>query len=228
MTTVVIVGAHGNIARQLTRRLVAAGDTVRGVIRSPAQAADLRADGAEPILHDLEVGPVNALIDQIAGADALVFAAGAGGGSGVLRKRTVDLGGSLAAIDAADQAGVRRLVQVSFVGAGLPTPPDTEEVFAAYWDAKRQADRALRGSGLDWTIIKPGRLLDLPATGRGTVSAVEVTGVQSDERRGGSTRRADVAELLALVLAEPRSVGTDLVVFEGDQPLPDALAAAVR
>ncbi len=220
MATVVIVGGHGRIALELARRLTERGDRVRSVVRNPEHAADLEAVGAEPVVHDLETGATAAFAAELSGADAVVFSAGAGAGSGVLRKRTVDLGGALATIDAAKQAGVRRVVQISFLGAGLPTAPGAEEVFAAYWDAKRQADDALRGSGLDWTVVKPGRLLDDPGTDRGEVRT-------ADGGRGEATRRADVAALVVLALDEPRTIGHDLVVVEGETPLAQALDDAL-
>ncbi|MCV2395785.1 SDR family oxidoreductase [Actinotalea sp. M2MS4P-6] len=220
MATVVIVGGHGRIALELARRLSGRGDRVRSVVRNPEHADDVRAAGAEVVVHDLETGAAADLAAVLAGADAVVFSAGAGAGSGVLRKRTVDLGGALATIDAAKQAGVARLVQVSFLGAALPTAPGTDPVFAAYWDAKRQADDALRGSGLDWTIVKPGRLLDGPGSGSGEVST-------ADGARGAATRRADIAALVVLALDDPRAVGHELVVTEGDVPLAAALDAAL-
>lgn len=220
MATVVIVGGHGRIALELARQLSARGDRVRSVVRNPEHAPEVARAGAEAVLHDLETGTTEAFAEILAGADAVVFSAGAGAGSGVLRKRTVDLGGALATIDAAKLAGVRRVVQVSFLGAGLPTAPGTEEVFAAYWDAKRQADDALRGSGLDWTVVKPGRLLDDPRTDRGEVRTI-------DGGRGDATRRADVAALVVLALDDPRTVGHDLVVVQGETPLAEALDRAL-
>lgn len=220
MSTIAIIGGRGAIAQQLTALLVERGDRVLSVIRKPEQAEDVRAAGAEPVVLDLETATTRELVAGINGADAIVFAAGAGAGSGTIRKRTVDLGAALHTVDAAKQAGIARLVQISFITAQLPTPADTQEAFAAYWDAKRQADDALRGSGLDWTIVRPGSLTDDPATGRGRVAA-DLSGEQV------RTRRADVARFVTLVLDEPRSAGHDLDIGEGDTPLAEALAAAL-
>lgn len=223
MSTIAIIGAHGKIARQLTRRLSEAGDRVLGVIRDPAHSDDIRSDGGTSVLHDLEAEDSETLAAKIGDADAVVFAAGAGAGSGVARKQTVDLGGSLQSIDAAKRAGITRFVQISFIGAQDPVPQGTDEVFAAYWEAKRAADEALRDSELDWTIVKPGGLTDDPGTSRGTVA---LSG--TDLNRGVKTRRADVAEFIQIVLAEDASIGKDLDLAEGDRPLAEALAAALR
>lgn len=221
MPTIAIVGGHGAIALALASRLVGEGHRVLSLVRKPEHGDDVRVTGAEPVLHDLEADSTHDLARAVRGADALVFAAGAGPGSGAPRKRSVDFGGARQAIDAAQAEGISRLVQISFVGAQEPTPEGTEEVFAAYWQAKREADEVLRRSGLDYTIIKPGGLTNEPGTGRGVVSATPLS-------RGVITRRDDVAHLIALVLAEPRSIGHDLDVAEGAEPLAEALVHAVE
>src|SRR2546423_1539895 len=102
--------------------------------------------------------------EAVDAADAVVFAAGAGSGSGADRKWTVDYAGAAKLIVAAKATGVRRYVMVSAMGAG--SPPSGDEVFAVYLRAKARADEELRRSGLDWTIARPGRLTDEPGTGR--------------------------------------------------------------
>ena len=207
---VVIAGGHGQIALRLARVLAARGDRVRALIRNPDHAADVRAAGAEPVLADLEHDDIG---EAAAGADAVVFAAGAGPGSGPERKRTVDLGGALKLIDAARAGGVRRYVMVSAIGAR--DPQSGTEAMRPYLDAKADADAAVRESGLDFTIVRPGRLTDEPGTGLvsagGRLEREDIT-------------RDDVAAVLAGVLDEPRTIGRTFDVVQGDTPIATALA----
>jgi uncharacterized protein YbjT (DUF2867 family) len=213
---VAIAGAHGQIARRLTRLLAARGDRIRGLIRNPAHADDVRADGAEPVLLDLETAGADQVAAAIEGADAVVFAAGAGPGSGAERKMTVDRDGAVALVRAADAAGVGRYVIVSSVGA--EAPPDGDDVFSVYLRAKAEADQAVMASDLDWTVVRPGPLTDAPGTG--TVR------LETEPFRDDVTRD-DVARVIAATLAEPRSAGLILYVADGDVPVEEALAAAL-
>ena len=209
---VAIAGAHGQIARRLATLLVERGDRVRGLIRNPDHAADIEELGATPVVCDLERAAPEEIAGAIAGADAVVFAAGAGPGSGAERKLTMDRDGAIRLLDAATAAGVERYVMVSAVGA--EDPPAGEEVFAVYLRAKAQADAALARSDRAWTIVRPGRLTDEPGTGRVRVQA---------EPFRGEVPREDVASLLAAVLAEPRTAGATLYVNGGDDPIEEAL-----
>ncbi|MET8779288.1 NAD(P)H-binding protein [Nocardia sp. NPDC004654] len=214
---IVIAGGHGKIALLLAETLAAAGHSVSSLIRNPDHADDVAAAGARPVVLDLERTDLPALVDALAGADAVVFAAGAGAGSGAARKYTVDKGGSVLLADAAEQAGVRRFVQISTMGAGQPPAPGTDEVWAAYIAAKTQAEDDLRARDLDWTILRPGRLLDTEATGLVTLSQYPI---------GRDTiARADVAAVLAALLSAPNTVRTTLALVAGDTPLADAVSA---
>src|SRR5918992_3034135 len=153
---VVIAGGHGKIGRRLARLLVARGDRVRGLIRNPDHAEDLRADGSEPLLCDLESASVADVAEAIAGADAVVFAAGAGPGSGAQRKLTMDRDGAIKLLEAAQAVAAPRYVMVSSVGA--ESPPDGDDVFNVYLRAKAEADRAVASSDRAWTIVRPGML----------------------------------------------------------------------
>ena len=214
---VAIAGAHGQIARRLTRLLAARGDRIRGLIRNPAHADNVRADGAEPVLLDLETAGADQVAAAIDGADAVVFAAGAGPGSGAERKLTVDRDGAVALVRAADAAGVGRYVIVSSVGA--EAPPDGDDVFSVYVRAKAEADQAVMAGDLDWTVVRPGPLTDAPGTG--TVR-LETQPFRDD------VTRDDVAHVIAATLAEPRSAGLTLYVADGDVPVDEALAATLR
>jgi uncharacterized protein YbjT (DUF2867 family) len=211
---VAIAGGHGQIARRLARLLVNRGDRVRGLIRNPEHADDLRADGAEPVVCDIESASTAALAEAIGGADAVVFAAGAGPGSGAERKLTMDRDGAIKLLDAAVSAGVTRYVIVSSVGA--ESPPDDDDVFSVYLRAKAEADAAVVQSDRDWTVVRPGILTDDEATG-----AVRI---QAEPIRAEVTRH-DVAAVLAAVLHEPRSARLLIYVVGGDDPIEQALEA---
>jgi uncharacterized protein YbjT (DUF2867 family) len=213
---VVIAGGHGQIARRLAPLLAARGDRVRGLIRNPAHADDVRATGAEPVLCDLEAASTDELARAVEGADAVVFAAGAGPGSGSARKLTLDRDGAIKLLDAARAVGAQRYVIISSIGA--ERPPGGDDPFSVYLQAKAAADEAVAASDRDWTIVRPGRLTDEPATGR--------VRVQPEAFRG-EVPRDDVAALLAAVLAEPRAVRAKLYVNGGDDPLQQALEAAL-
>ncbi len=213
---VAIAGGHGKIGRRLAKLLVARGDRVRGLIRNPDHAGDLRADGSEPVVCDLEAASVDEVAEAIEGADAVVFAAGAGPGSGAERKLTVDRDGAIKLLEAAGAAGATRYVIVSSVGA--ESPPDDDDVFSVYLRAKAEADRALMDSDRDWTVVRPGMLTDDPGTGR--------VRIQTEPIRAEVTRD-DVAAVLAAVVDESRAVGKVLYVVGGDDPIQDALVAAI-
>jgi uncharacterized protein YbjT (DUF2867 family) len=210
---VVIAGGHGQIALRLARLLSARGERVRSLIRNPDHAADIEDAGAEAVVFDLEQGSSDELASVAAGADAVVFAAGAGPGSGAERKRTVDLGAAVKLIEAARGAGVRRYVMVSSIGAD--DPASGGEAMRPYLEAKGEADAALVDSGLDYTIVRPGVLTNDPGTSRVTagpdVARAEIT-------------RDDVAAVIVAALDEPSTVGKTFVVVGGETPIPSALA----
>jgi uncharacterized protein YbjT (DUF2867 family) len=193
--------------------LAARGDEVRALIRNPDHADEVRAAGAEPVFCDLEAE--EDVETALGSAEAIVFAAGAGPGSGPERKRTMDLGGALKLIDAAKATGASRYVMVSAMGAASP-PAEGGDVFGEYLRAKADADRAVAESGLDHTIVRPGRLTDSEPTGR----------IQVGERLdGGEIARADVAAVLAATLHTDATVGRTFDLVSGDRPVAEALAA---
>ncbi|WP_406279191.1 SDR family oxidoreductase [Embleya sp. NBC_00896] len=215
---IVIAGGHGKIALRLERLLVERGHTVVGLIRNPDHANELRAAGAEPVLCDLERAPVEEVVELLAGVDAVVFAAGAGPDSSRERTMTVDYGGAVLMADAAEDAGVRRYVIVSAMGASTHPPADTDPDFALYLKAKGEADEDLASRGaLDLTILRPGRLTDGPGTGLIALS-------ESEGR--GAIRRDDVAAVLAELVTEPGTIGLTLEVVGGDVPVAEAVGYA--
>jgi uncharacterized protein YbjT (DUF2867 family) len=208
---VVIAGGHGQIALRLARLLSARGERVRALIRNPDHAADVEAAGAEAVVADME--ELDDLSEFVSGADAVVFAAGAGPGSGPERKRTVDLGAAVKLIEAARAERVRRYVMVSSIGADDPSAGS--EAMRPYLQAKADADAALAESGLDYTIVRPGRLTNDAGTARVAVGErLEIDDIPRD----------DVAAVLMGALDEPRTVGRTFVVVQGDAPIPQALA----
>jgi uncharacterized protein YbjT (DUF2867 family) len=211
MSTIAIAGGHGKIALIMGRLLVERGDTVRGLIRNPDQEGDLRAAGVEPVICDLEGdGDVAA---AIRGADAVIFAAGAGPGSGDARKSTMDKGGALKLVEAAKAKGVSRYLIVSAIGAD-EAPEDGSEGFGAYMQAKFEADEAVRASGLDYTIVRPGGLTDDPGTG-----LVEI----AEKTERGEVPRADVAAVFVACLERPSTIGKSFDLIAGTTPIADAL-----
>jgi uncharacterized protein YbjT (DUF2867 family) len=213
MSTIVIAGGHGQIALRLARLLSARGDTVRSLIRNPGHEAGVHATGAEAVLADLE--RLDDIAEFVDGADAVVFAAGAGPGSGPERKQTVDLDAAVKLIDAAQRTGARRYLMISSMGAA--DPAGGPEAMRPYLEAKAGADAALAASDLDWTIVRPGRLTD--DRGTGLIDAAGSLG------RFGSITRDDVAAVLVGCLDEPRTVGATFEVLEGRTPIAEALAA---
>ena len=214
---IVIAGGHGKIALLLERLLAERGDQAVGLIRNPAHVADVRQAGAEAVICDLEAASAEDVAVLLSGADAVVFAAGAGPGSGAPRKDSVDRAASVLMADAAERAGVRRFVQVSSMGAGQPPRPGTDEVWAAYITAKTAAEADLRARDLDWTILRPGGLTDAPpATGKIRLAPPPVP--------RGTIPRADVAAVIAALLDNPGTRHQTLELADGDS----AVAAAVH
>lgn len=211
---VVIAGGHGQIALRLTRLLSADGHQVIGVVRNPDHEADIAAAGGEAAVLDLEQADVGAVAKVLAGADVAIFAAGAGPGSGNARKDTVDRGAAALFADAAEQAGVRRHIQVGSINAELAPSLTDDETFTIYLRAKWAAEQDLRARDLDWTVLRPGSLTDDPGTG--LVNLADKTG------RGPITRD-DVALVLAGLCDTPAAIGRTLELIGGDTPVREAL-----
>jgi uncharacterized protein YbjT (DUF2867 family) len=209
---VVIAGAHGKIAMRLIALLTALGDSAVGLIRNPQHAEEVSRAGGTPVVCDLETATVEEIAGHLAGADAAVFAAGAGPGSGAARKLTMDRDGAVKLLQAAGDAGVRRYLIISAVGA--ESPPDGDDVFSAYLRAKAEADEAVRNSDLDWTILRPGGLTNEPGSGRVRIAS---------EPFNGRIPRDDVAAVLIRVLDDPRAHGRVLYLNGGSDPVEEAV-----
>ncbi|SDD06113.1 NAD(P)H-binding protein [Glycomyces harbinensis] len=219
---VVIAGGHGQIALRLTEILAAEGHSVTGLIRNPDHAEDLTAIGGRPIVLDLEQADAEHLAGLLASemygeVDAVVFAAGAGPGSGAARKDTVDRGAAVLLAEASERAGVRRFLQISSMGAGQAADSGRDEVWAAYIDAKTAAEDDLRDRDLDWVILRPGQLTDDPPTGSVLLGAPPVG--------RGAVTRSDVAAVIAELLCTPAVAKVVLELRGGDTAVSDAVGA---
>ncbi|MFN3865571.1 MAG: SDR family oxidoreductase [Demequina sp.] len=215
---IAIVGGHGKVALQLIPILKGRGKTVVPLARKQEQLLELAGLGTEPRQLDIEAATEDDFATAFEGCDAVVFAAGGGPDGDIDRKRTVDLEGSLKSIAGAKAAGIDRFVQVSAFGVDNPVPDDTEPVWKAYVEAKRDADAALRDSGLSWTIIRPGGLTDDAASGKVAL------GESVDQ---GSIPRADVAHLLADSLDQPATAGKQWEAVSGETSIPAAIEREV-
>jgi nucleoside-diphosphate-sugar epimerase len=213
---VAIAGAHGKIALRLAPLLVAGGNRVIGLIRNPDHATEVSEAGASPVLCDLEQATVEEIATAIDGADAVVFAAGAGPGSGADRKLTMDRDGAIKLLRAATAAGAPRYLMIS--GAGVENPPAGDDAFEIYMRAKAEADAAIMASDREWTVVRPGGLTDDEGTGSVRIDA--------DSFRG-TVPRDDVAKVLARLLADSRSTRRVLYVNSGERSIEQALDAVL-
>lgn len=209
---VAVAGGHGKVALRLTRLLSARNERVLGLIRNLGHADDVRAHGGQPMICDLEHSSVRQIAAAVSGSNAVVFAAGAGPGSGAQRKLTLDRDGAIKLLEAAQLARVPRYLMISAVGA--ERPPDNDDVFSVYLRAKAEADAAVQASDRDWTILRPGLLTNDPGTGRVRVESGPF---------GGQIPRDDVAAMLDTLLLEPRSLGEIMYVNQGSSDIDQAL-----
>lgn len=206
---ITIVGGHGSVALLLQPILIEKGHNVRGIIRKEEQADDLKRIGAEPEICDIE--ETADISGSVGSVDAVLFAAGAGPGSGAARKWSVDRDGAIKLIEAAKKNNISRYIMISAMGVDNPRGND---VFKAYLKAKAEADEALRSSGLDYTIVKPGRLTDNPGTGKVTAGR---------DLESGEIPRQDVAAVLAEVLETPETAELQFELISGNTPIPEAV-----
>lgn len=212
MERIVIIGGHGKVALHLAGLLADRGDEALSVIRNPDQADDVRAVGGEPLVLDVETADGADLRDALSGADAVVWSAGAGGGSAE-RTYAVDRDAAIRVMDTAAAAGVRRFVMVSWIGSTPDHGVSPDDAFFAYADAKLAADDHLRASELDWTILGPGTLTLDPPTGR-------ITTAPSGSAEVG---RADVAAVVAAVLVQSATIGRFIRFGAGDTFIAEAI-----
>ena len=217
MARIIVIGGHGKVALQLARILIERGDEVSSVFRNPDHSDDVAATGAQPVVADIEQLDADALAGLLAGHDAVVFSAGAGGGNPA-RTYAVDRDAAIRVMDAAAQAGVKRFVMVSYFGAGPDHVVPQDDPFFPYAAAKAAADAHLRAGDLDWTVLGPGRLTLEPATGR---IALGGPGRRTEK---SEVSRADVALVVAAALVDDSTIGRTIDFNNGDVPIAEALA----
>jgi uncharacterized protein YbjT (DUF2867 family) len=213
MSRIVIIGGHGKVALRLARILADRGDEVTSIIRNPDHAAEVADHGATPVVADVESLSAAELAAHIAGHDAVVWSAGAGGGNPE-RTYAVDRDAAIRSMEAAASAGVKRYLMVSYLGSRADHGVDPGNSFYAYAEAKAAADDHLRKTALDWTILAPGGLTLDPGTGRIAVGY---------ELQGGKVSRDDVAAVAAAVLTDDDTIGKTIPFVGGETPIAEAL-----
>ena len=210
-----IIGGHGKVALRTARILSGAGVDVRSLIRNPDHADDVRAAGATPVVADVEGVDDDGLREVLRGSGSVVWSAGAGGGDPA-RTYAVDRDAAIRSMDACVAEGIDRYVMVSYDGAGPDHGVPEDNSFFPYAEAKAAADTHLRGTDLQWTILGPGVLTD--ETGGTSI------GVGADKREDRRTSRDVVAEVVAVVLSRPDTIGRTIDFSDGDTPIGDALS----
>jgi uncharacterized protein YbjT (DUF2867 family) len=213
---IAVIGGHGKVALLLAPLLVAAGDEVTAIYRDPAHTPDVAATGARGVVADVEALGVEEIAALLAGHDAVVWSAGAGGGNPT-RTMAVDRDAAIRSMDAAVEAGVRRYVMVSYFGAGPDHGTPAGSAFYPYAEAKAAADTHLRGSALDWTILGPSGLTLDPPTGKIETAEQGAT--------SGRVSRADVAAVVAAVLRDDGTIRRTIRFNNGATPIADALSS---
>jgi uncharacterized protein YbjT (DUF2867 family) len=217
MSRIIVVGGHGRTGKLIVDQLLANGDTVVATIRNPKHMAGLVKAGAETVILDLDKSPLIEFERTFAGADAVVFAAGSGEGE----SSAIDRKGTTRTLRAATKAGIKRYVSISSIGATTPVPPqwETSAEMKDYFKQKRAANKAVRESGLDFTIIEPAELADGKGTGKITLG--------EDGVDPGKIARADVAATVVAVLGMPKTKGRTFQITGGKTAIETALASAV-
>lgn len=213
MSTVTIIGGHGKVALLAAPHLVEAGHRVRSVIRNPDHREEVAATGAEPVVADVENLDVPGLVEVLSGSDVVVFSAGAGGGSPA-RTRAVDHDAAVRSMQAAGEAGISRYVMVSYYGAGTDNVPE-DDPFYPYAKAKADADAALRGTELEWTVLGPSRL-----------TSEDPTGLIDVDKGSGEVSRGNVALVIAATVEDPSTIRRTINFDDGSTPVAEAIRAS--
>lgn len=218
MSRYALVGGHGKVALMVTKLLVAQHDDVRSIIRNPSQREDIEALGAHPVVLDVQTADEDRLVEEFQNVDAVIWSAGAGGGS-AQRTYGVDRDGAIRSMKAAERAHVNRYVMVSYWGAGIDLDRyDPQDPFYAYAKSKAEADAALRSSSLHWTILAPTALNNDKPSGNITLGTP-----QQAYSALPSTSRGNVARVIAATLIDDRTIGKTLSFYDGDIRIADAI-----
>lgn len=214
MSRIAVFGGHGKVALHLNRILSEQGDEVSAIIRNPDHAAEVKESGATPVVADVEGLESDDIAKLLVGHDAVVWSAGAGGGNPE-RTYAVDRDAAIRSMDAAEVAGARRYVMLSYFGADPAHGVPESEPFFAYAEAKAAADTYLRESSLAWTVLGPSALTLEPASG-----TIEVA---SERVEGASVSRENVALVVAASLADESTIRRTIEFNDGDTEIAEAL-----
>ncbi|WP_338470808.1 SDR family oxidoreductase [Niallia sp. XMNu-256] len=210
---VLVIGANGQIGKQVVNLLHESNEhTVRAMVRDEKQFNTLKEKGIEAVVGNLE-GSVDDIAKAIQGCDAVIFTAGSGGHTGPDKTLLVDLDGAVKSMMAAEKVGANRYVMVSAIGAHI-RDSWADSPIKPYMVAKHFADKALVDSKLNYTIVRPGGLLNEPGTGK-------VTAAENLTR--SSIPREDVAKTLVAVLTEENTYKRGFDLVSGQTPIGDAL-----
>lgn len=209
---VFLIGANGQIGQRLTGLFQKDGThTLRAMVRKEEQKEALQAAGTEAVLADLE-GSAEDIAKAAEGCDAVVFTAGSGGSTGHDKTLLIDLDGAAKAVEAAKKAGIKRFIMVSALQAH--NRANWNEALKPYYVAKHYADKILEASGLTYTIIRPGGLLNDPGTGKIKAAA---------DLERGSISRDDVANTVIAALDEPNTYEKAFDLTAGSTSVREAL-----
>lgn len=213
MANVTVIGGHGKVALRLLPLLIEDGHEVTAWVRNPAHVAEVAATGANVMEVDVEQLNTEEMVQRLRGKDAVIWSAGAGGGN-PSRTYAVDRDAAIRSMEAAQEAGVRRYVMVSYFYNRPDHGVPQDNPFFAYAEAKATADAHLQSTSLRWTILGPSSLTDEPGTGR-----IET----GDGVTASSVSRDDVAAVAAWVLGHPSTAGRIIDFNGGDTPIAEAL-----
>jgi len=214
VAAVTIIGGHGKVALRASRLLADAGHDVTSWVRNPDHVADVEATGAAAAVRDVENLSTEEMARALAGAEVVVWSAGAGGGSPE-RTRAVDHEAAIRSMEAAATLTDPLYVMVSYFGAGADHGVPQDNPFFAYAEAKAAADDHLRATDLRWVVLGPSTLRDEPGTGRIDVEATA----------SGEVTRDDVAAVIAHVVDHPELAGRTIRFNNGEVPVAEALAS---
>jgi uncharacterized protein YbjT (DUF2867 family) len=215
MDKTLVIGANGQIGRQLIGMMALAKMPVRAMIRDASQALNLEKLGAETIVADLE----QPLPDEaFAGCNKVVFTAGSGGKTGADKTILIDLWAAVKAVDMAKKHKITQFVMVSSRDAG--DPEHGTEAIKHYNICKHFADKHLLESGVPYTILRPGRLTNDAATGLITTQRPENKDMQI-------ITRADVAACVLQCLDHSEAINQIDEIYNGTMPIAEAFIKAV-
>lgn len=204
---VLVIGANGNTATRVVRRLTEGPHEPLAMIRDVEHRSKFDEMGVPTVLADLEY-PID---HAVQGCDAVIFGAGSGGHTGKDKTVLVDQIGAIRSMVASRVHGARRFIMLSSINADM----NSQSRIAHYHKAKGHADHHLVESELEYTIICPGGLRD--DEGSGLVS------VSSDLDVEGTTSRENLAAALVMCLDLDNTIGKRFSMLEGDTPLEEAL-----